>query len=161
MSQDVFPPNEDDQPSAPTLRERLGKNLLARFYVRRRLGAPVQRVPDNLHRTARQLALGLELIEDFRTGRYKKISWGSLALLTGAVLYSVNPSDVLPGRIVGLGSLDEAVVLALATRLVRTDLEAYCGFKGYSWHDYFPDAAARQGSANGENLRVEPADVLA
>jgi uncharacterized membrane protein YkvA (DUF1232 family) len=156
MSQDVFPPTEDE-PAAATLRERLGKNLLARFYVRRRLGAPLLRAPDNLHRTARQLALGLDLIEDFRTGRYKKISWGSLALLTGAVLYSVSPGDVLPDPLVGLGSLDEAVVLALATRLVRSDLEAYCGFKGYSWHDYFPDASHSVSSRADGHLRVEPA----
>jgi len=158
LSQDVFPPT-DDEPAVATFRERLGKNLLTRFYLRRRSGVPLQRAPDNLHRSARQLALGLELIEDFRVGRYKEISWGALAVLTGAVLYSVSPADVVPNPILGLGSLDEAVVLALATRLVRSELRAYCGFKGYSWRDYFPEAGSRPAPSNVDRLRA--ADIPA
>jgi len=158
LSQDVFPPTDTrDTPVRASLRERLGKGLLARLNAQRRLGAPVQRVPDNLHRSARQLALGLELLEDFRTGRYKAIAWGPLAVLTGAVLYSISPGEVLPDTLAGLGSLDEAVVLALATRLVRSELQAYCEFKGYGWRDYFPAAAAGEGGARP----MVPADVPA
>jgi len=123
-------------PKAP-LKERLSKQFLARLNARRRLGASLERIPDNLHRTAKQLALGLEMVEDFRRGRYRAIPWGSLAVLTGALLYTVNPADVLPDAILGLGSLDDAIVLALATRFVRPQLEAYCEFKGYAWDEYF------------------------
>ena len=83
-------------PPHPPLKERIGKQLLGRFGARRRLGAPLERIPENLHRTADQLSLGLELIEDFRSGRYRAISWGAIALLTGALLYVVSPADVLP-----------------------------------------------------------------
>lgn len=119
------------------LKERLSKQFLARLSARRRLGAQLERIPDSLHRTAKQLALGLEMVEDFRSGRYRAVPWGSLAVLTGALLYSVSPADVLPDPILGLGSLDDAIVLALATRFVRRQLESYCEFKGYSWEEYF------------------------
>src|SRR6187551_696839 len=108
---DVLPVTDDEvvdpiDPKAP-LRERVGKRLLARFNARLRLGAPLRRVPDNLHRTAKQLSLGLELIDDFHSGRYRAAPWGSIALLTGALLYAVSPADVLPDALLGLGSLDD------------------------------------------------------
>jgi uncharacterized membrane protein YkvA (DUF1232 family) len=148
-------------PHAP-LKERIGKQLLARFGARRRLGAPLERIPENLHRTAEQLSLGLELIEDFRAGRYRAISWGSVAVLTGALLYAVSPADVLPDAMLGLGGLDDAIILALATRLVRRQLEDYCEFRGYSWEDYFAsptkDAAKVRPS---KPVTVEPVDLPA
>jgi uncharacterized membrane protein YkvA (DUF1232 family) len=154
------PSTTDNGKFAPkgTLRERLGKTFLARLQARRRLGAPLERIPDNLHRTARQLALGLEMIEDFRQGRYRAIPWGSLAVLTGALLYTVSPADVLPDTILGLGALDDAIVLSLATRVVRRQLEAYCEFKGYRWEEYFAPIDKRVEPRRTTPIQVEPAD---
>lgn len=148
-------------PHAP-LKERIGKQLLARFGARRRLGAPIERIPENLRRTADQLSLGLELIEDFRSGRYRAISWGSIAVLTGALLYAISPADVLPDAMLGLGGLDDAIILALATRLVRRQLEAYCEFRGYAWHDYFASPTHESAVPRArEPVTVLPADLPA
>lgn len=148
-------------PHAP-LKERLGKQLLGRFGARRRLGAPLERIPENLHRTADQLTLGLELIEDFRAGRYRAISWGAIALLTGALLYVVSPADVLPDAMLGLGGLDDAIILALATRLVRRQLEDYCEFRGYAWEDYFASPTHQAGALRTRTpVTVEAADMPA
>jgi uncharacterized membrane protein YkvA (DUF1232 family) len=145
-----------------SLKERISKKFLARFDARSSIGAPFERVPENLHRTANQLALGLELIEDFRENRYRRIPWGSLALLTGALLYAVSPADVLPDALLGLGSLDDAVVLALAVRLIRPQLEAYCQFKGYSWEDYFGSPVNKlTKSDESVEIALETSGVLA
>lgn len=155
-------PGQTKTQAKPSLKERVGKTLMGRFNARRRIGAPFQRVPENLHRTANQLSLGLELIDDFRTGRYREISWGAIALLTGAMLYAISPADVLPDALLGLGALDDAVVLAVATRLLRGPLEAYCEFKGYRWSDYFGSATEKPSEPRATApVEVEPDDVPA
>jgi len=135
-------------PAKRPLKERLSKTFLARFMARRSLGARFDRVPEKLHRTANQLSLGLELIDDFRSRRYREIPWGSLAILTGALLYTVNPADILPDAFLGLGSLDDAIVIAVAMKLIRPQLEAYCAFKGYAWEDYFGTSLKKLPSAS-------------
>lgn len=137
VAADVFSRADTSSHNKPPWKERVGKLFMARFNARLRLGAPLERIPENLHRTANQVALGLELLKDFRAGRYRDIPWGSLAILTGALLYAVNPADVIPDALIGLGALDDAVVIAVALRLLRRDLEAYCAYKGYAWVDYF------------------------
>lgn len=160
--QDQLTLEESTQSAKPPIKERVGKTLMARFNARRRLGTPFERVPENLHRTANQLSLGLELIEDFRTGRYREISWGAMALLTGALLYAVSPADVLPDALLGLGALDDAVVLAVATRLLRGQLKAYSDFKGYAWSDYFGSPTEKpQDPHDSTHVTVEPTDIPA
>jgi uncharacterized membrane protein YkvA (DUF1232 family) len=60
-----------------------------------------------------------------------------MALLAGAVLYTVSPTDVVPDLVPFLGALDDLAVLAVATRLLRKDLEEYARFKHYSVQAYF------------------------
>ncbi|MFT3925767.1 MAG: DUF1232 domain-containing protein [Myxococcales bacterium] len=94
-------------------------------------------VPKRMHRVANQTRLVLELIDDFVEGRYRKISWRSMVVLAGAVLYTVNPADVIPDALPFLGAIDDLALLAVATRLLRKDLERYCRFKHYSVTAYF------------------------
>jgi len=94
-------------------------------------------VPEGMHRVANQTRLVLELIDDFRDGTYREVSWRSIALLTGGILYSVSPADVVPDVLPIIGQLDDLVILAIVTRLVHGDLRDYCRFKGYDERDYF------------------------
>jgi len=107
-----------------------------------RLSTTMENVPENMHRMANQTQLILELIDDFRDGTYRKISWRSVALLVGGLLYTVSPADVVPDVVPFLGKLDDLAVLALITRLVNRDLREYCAFKGYLLDDYFRPRAS-------------------
>ena len=102
-----------------------------------RLSQTMSALPDGMHRVANQTRLVLELIDDFRDGTYREISWRSVALLTGGILYSVNPADVVPDVLPIVGQLDDLVILAIVTRLVHGDLRKYCQFKGYDESEYF------------------------
>ena len=53
------------------------------------------------------------------------------------MLYAVSPTDLIPDFIPIAGALDDMTVVALATRFVRKDLEAYCRFKGHDPELYF------------------------
>lgn len=99
-------------------------------------------VPRNMHRVANQTRLVLELIDDFRDGTYRQISWRSIAMLVTALLYSVSPADVLPDGIPFVGQLDDLALVAVVTRLVQGDLRKYCHFKGYEEREYFRTASA-------------------
>lgn len=102
-----------------------------------RLSESMSVVPESMHRVANQTRLVLEMIDDFRDGTYREVSWRSVALLTGGILYSVSPADVIPDAIPLLGQLDDLVLIAIVTRLVHGDLRKYCRFKGYEESEYF------------------------
>lgn len=104
---------------------------------RGRLSQSMSFVPDSMHRVANQTRLVLEMIDDFRDGTYREVSWRSVALLTGGILYSVSPADVVPDAFPFVGQFDDLVVIAIVTRLVHGDLRKYCQFKGYEEAEYF------------------------
>lgn len=116
----------------------LGHQHLVKLVARRgHVAQSLDDVPKRMHRVANQTRLVLELIDDFVAGRYRRIPWTSMAVLAGAVLYTVSPTDVVPDVVPFLGALDDLAVLAVATRLLRKDLEAYARFKHYSVPAYF------------------------
>lgn len=117
--------------------QHLGQSYLRKWRERRKFPDNIRRVPARMRMTARQLELVIELVEDFRKGSYKEVSWASLAVMTGALLYSISPADVIPDAIIGIGALDDAIVLSIAMRLVQGELKKYCTFKGYEFDNYF------------------------
>jgi uncharacterized membrane protein YkvA (DUF1232 family) len=120
--------------------KRFGQRHLIKLATQRGKVAQAWReVPGRMHQVANQTKLMMELVDDFRSGEYRKIPWRSLALVVGAILYVGSPADVLPDLLVGLGLLDDLAVAAFVARVVRNDLQAYCEFKGYSVGEYFPN----------------------
>ncbi|MET0411676.1 MAG: DUF1232 domain-containing protein [Polyangiaceae bacterium] len=88
-------------------------------------------VPVRMHRTAEQSRLVIELLDDVRSGHYRPSHWYTLPLAAASFLYAVSPADIVPDALPLAGTLDDIVVLALALRLLRSELAAYCRFKGY------------------------------
>ncbi len=124
--------------SAENLARRLASQYVPmldkqRERVRRQLRA----IPDRMQRVTNQARLVLELIDDFNSGAYRAVPWHTIAVAAAALLYSVSPSDVLPDVIPAVGAIDDIAVIALAMRIIRRDLEAYCRFKGYDPAEYF------------------------
>ncbi len=79
--------------------------------------------------------LGL-LLEDYARGRYRKIPWRSIAVVTGAVAYVISPIDLIPDFLVPIGWTDDMLVLALAWMVVKSELRDYCVWKGLSPAEY-------------------------
>jgi uncharacterized membrane protein YkvA (DUF1232 family) len=114
------------------------RHLLKLAENRGQVTAAWRELPDRMHLAGNQTKLMLELVDDFRGGTYRKIPWRSLAIAAAAMLYVANPADVVPDVIAWLGVIDDIAVTALAARVLREDLMAYCKFKGYAVEDYFP-----------------------
>jgi uncharacterized membrane protein YkvA (DUF1232 family) len=116
--------------------------MLAKLAAKRgNLTEGLREVPERMHLAANQTQLVLELIDDVKSGTYRGIPWRHVAMLSAIALYAVSPADIVPDFIPVLGSLDDVVLMALATRIARDQLRAYCRFKGYRVEQYFgPDA---------------------
>ncbi len=135
---EVEPPRTRFARTLEKISRRLGHRQLVKLVARRgQVAQSLEAVPRRMHRVANQTQLVLELIDDFVEGRYRRVSWTSMAVLAGAVLYTVSPTDVVPDVLPFLGALDDLAVLAIAMRVVRKDLEAYARFKRYAIEDYF------------------------
>jgi uncharacterized membrane protein YkvA (DUF1232 family) len=113
--------------------DKVLKLLDQRDRVRREL----RTIPDRMQKITNQASLVLEMVDDYHDGTFRAISWTSLVVGAGALLYSVSPSDVIPDLLPVLGQLDDAFVVAVAMRLIRRDLERYIAHKGYSRAKYF------------------------
>jgi uncharacterized membrane protein YkvA (DUF1232 family) len=114
------------------------QEIIARLSMAKQKGSSIETAPERLHEASKQLELGIDLIQDVRTGRYREISWPAALVMSSAILYVVSPEDLVPDTISGLGALDDIIVLTLATRFAETELKKYCISRGYNASEYFP-----------------------
>lgn len=70
-----------------------------------------------------QLLFGL--VKDWATGEYKDVPIKSIVIIIVAILYFLNPIDLIPDAILGIGLADDAFVLGLVFKQVSCDLETY------------------------------------
>jgi uncharacterized membrane protein YkvA (DUF1232 family) len=66
----------------------------------------------------------LRMIKASALGTYK-VAWPTIVTALAALLYFVNPLDVIPDFIIGAGLLDDASVLAFAMQRIRSDVQIY------------------------------------
>jgi uncharacterized membrane protein YkvA (DUF1232 family) len=88
-------------------------------------------------RTIRRLAAGplgdmasdvmllLNLVKAYARGEYKQLPRYSVFAATFALLYLLNPFDLIPDFIPGVGYVDDAAVLMIVVKSIRADLEGY------------------------------------
>jgi uncharacterized membrane protein YkvA (DUF1232 family) len=71
----------------------------------------------------------MALVKDYWRGRYKEIPYWTIAAIVAALLYVLNPLDLIPDFIPGFGQIDDAAVVAACLLLVRQDLQKYKRWK--------------------------------
>ena len=91
-----------------------------------------------LERFSTDIRLMFSLLRDYWNGRYRQIPWKSVAAIAGALLYVLNPLDLIPDVLIGFGLLDDAGVVALCLKMVESDLHRYA-----AWKELDAEAAAR------------------
>jgi len=67
----------------------------------------------------------LRLIRAYYRREYRNVSLQNLVMIIGAIIYILNPFDLIPDWIAGLGFADDAVVLAFAVRQTRQTLDDF------------------------------------
>jgi len=79
-------------------------------------------VPANLFEKAR---LFFCMLRDYWNDEYPDLPWKTVAFIAFAILYLINPIDLIPDFIPVLGWLDDAAVMAAAASAISTDIEDY------------------------------------
>ncbi len=65
------------------------------------------------------------LVAAWSRGEYRPLPWKSLVLALAGILYFLNPLDISPDVIPGIGFLDDAGILALVVNSIRDDLRQF------------------------------------
>jgi uncharacterized membrane protein YkvA (DUF1232 family) len=76
----------------------------------------------------------LSIVKDYWSGRYRKIPYWTVAAIVAALLYVLNPFDLVPDFIPVVGQLDDALVVGACLALIGQDLHRY-----RQWKDQNPD----------------------
>jgi len=71
------------------------------------------------------VVLLLRLIQAYIRREYTEVPGKSLVLIVAALIYFVNPLDILPDTIPGVGFIDDAAVVAFVIRQLKVDLDKY------------------------------------
>jgi len=67
----------------------------------------------------------LHLVMDVRAGRYPQVPYWVLSAAAFALLYVLNPFDLVPDAVPVLGILDDAAVVSACYKLLEQDLHDY------------------------------------
>ena len=65
------------------------------------------------------------LITAWITGQYSTIPWQTIVLAIAAVVYFVNPFDLIPDFIPIVGYVDDATVVAFVIASIKTDINRF------------------------------------
>jgi len=84
-----------------------------------------------LSRFSTDIRLMFSMLRDYWSGDYRSVPWKSIAAIAAALLYVLNPLDLIPDFIIGFGLLDDAGVVAACLSMVEADLHAYAGWKAW------------------------------
>lgn len=69
------------------------------------------------------------MLKDYRKGIYTEVPWFTIASITFAMLYILNPFDIVPDFIPGIGYIDDFAILTYSVRFIETDLHKYLDWK--------------------------------
>lgn len=67
----------------------------------------------------------IRLLESWLSGDYKEISVKTLALFIAAILYFLNPFDVVPDVIPAVGYVDDVSVVAWVIKPLNDEVEKF------------------------------------
>ena len=74
---------------------------------------------------AGDISVLFELVQDYIHGRHRGAPKRTVVAAAAALLYVLNPFDLIPDFIPGLGYVDDAAVVMLVIRSIRADIDDY------------------------------------
>ncbi|MCK4793607.1 MAG: DUF1232 domain-containing protein [Desulfobacteraceae bacterium] len=69
------------------------------------------------------------LIKDYWSGEYRKIPYWFFAVILFIILYVISPFDLISDYIIGIGQIDDILILILCLYLLEKDLHKYQEWK--------------------------------
>lgn len=78
---------------------------------------------------AEEIVLALYMIRDYGTGHYRRVPFWAIAAVFITLLYVGNPVDLLPDFLIGIGQIDDVIVITICLLMVRQELYEYRAWK--------------------------------
>ena len=69
------------------------------------------------------------MLKDYRNGVYSNVPWFTIAAIAFSFIYVLNPFDIIPDFIPGIGYIDDFAVFTFALRFMESDLHNYLDWK--------------------------------
>jgi len=137
-------PSATKENQSPVLKERLEAQFAQAVKSAKTYAGNPQRLQSLFQEAAKQAAsmpkdpfaetwpyfqAMLRLIRAYSEGKYRDVPESTLVVIIAAIIYVVNPLDVIPDALPALGFLDDATVLALAVRRSRQTLDDFMAWE--------------------------------
>ena len=109
-----------------------GRALRRRTRMSRLIHTGYEKLANNpgaLERVREDLRTMLRLARAWVRKEYRALPWPSILYAVAALIYFVNPADVVPDALFGLGFIDDVAVITAVVRTVRADLEAFLAWE--------------------------------
>ena len=71
----------------------------------------------------------INLVKDYVQNEYVHIPYKSIVAIVAAIIYFVNPGDIIPDVIPGFGHIDDFTVITLCWKIIDLDVKAYQEWK--------------------------------
>ena len=84
---------------------------------------------DSFQNLVGDIRLLVSLLQDYRRGSYEEIPWSSIAAVIVSLLYLLNPFDIIPDMIPGIGLLDDAAMMGICLSMINADFQRYKEWK--------------------------------
>jgi uncharacterized membrane protein YkvA (DUF1232 family) len=120
---------EKESPSSADEEELKDTEKMVQTWIDRKSDS----APEKLVNAVKLLA---EMLRDYIRGEYKQIPWRMLAASVAALIYVINPLDIIPDFIPGIGWLDDMAMIGLVISGISHDLKDYCIQKGIPLDKY-------------------------
>jgi len=65
------------------------------------------------------------MVKDYASGKYREVPEKTILAATVALLYILNPFDLIPDLVPGLGLVDDAAVLTMVVKAIQVDVQNY------------------------------------
>lgn len=69
------------------------------------------------------------MIKDYKNNVYRDVPWFTIAAVVFAFLYILNPFDIIPDFIPGIGYVDDFAIFTVCLRFIETDIHNYLDWK--------------------------------
>lgn len=69
------------------------------------------------------------MLKAYMSGKYKDVSWETIISIVAAIIYFVNPFDLIPDFFPG-GFIDDAAVIGYVLHRFKSDIDRFRGWEG-------------------------------